>query len=87
MGCHELQRLDEERARLTHAFVLYDARLQNAAGQGSTAEWNKVKERLDVIEREWRLASQAVLEHRETHGCTMLPFIDALPEENEARMQ
>lgn len=87
MGCHELQRLDEERARLTRAFVVYDARLQNAAVAGSAAEWTKVKERLDVIEREWRLASQAVLEHRELHGCTMPSFADSLPEENEARMQ
>ena len=85
MGCHELQRLDEERARLTHAFIQYDARLQNAAVQGSTAEWSKVKERLDVIEREWRLVSQAVLEHRERHGCTT-PFSDSLPEPDVAKM-
>ena len=85
MSCHELQRLDEERARLTHAFIQYDARLQHAAVEGSTAEWTKVKERLDVIEREWRLVSQAVLEHRERHGCTA-PFSDSLPEPDVSRM-
>ena len=86
MACHELQRLDEERARLTHAFIQYDARLQNAAVEGSTAEWTKVKERLDVIEREWRLASQAVLEHRDKHGCNS-SFADSLPEPDVRRMQ
>ena len=85
MACHELQRLDEERARLTRAFVQYDARLQNAACEGSVSEWARVKERLDMIEREWQLASQAVLEHRDRHGCVL--SADAMPERDHGKMQ
>ena len=84
MACRELEKLDEVRAHLTRAFVKYDAKLQSAACEGSADEWARVKERLDLIEREWQLASQAVLEHRDRHGCAL--SATAMPEHNPEKM-
>lgn len=85
MACRELQQLDEMRSRLTRAFVQHDARLQKAAERGAAEDWARAKERLDAIEREWQMASAAVLEHRDRHGC--LVSADVMPEHDPGKMQ
>jgi hypothetical protein len=72
MFCELLANLEDERARLTSAVVLQDARTRNVSAIGTPEEWAREAEELDRLTRELRGADRAYLLHRDEHRCGRL---------------